>query len=79
MPGRFLMLGAVSSLLYSDLRYLSQEKHAIFKEIVIDGALLGLGMPRFDDALNAEDALAIQAYIFEESVLLREEEAKTEK
>ncbi len=64
--------GAVSSMLYPDLRYLSQEKHAIFKEIVIDGAFLGSGMPKFDDVMNAEDALAVQAFVLEQSVLLRQ-------
>lgn len=64
-------LGLVSSMLYPDLRYLSREKHAIFKEIVIDGAFLGSGMPKFDDVMNAEDALAVQAFVFEQSVLLR--------
>ncbi len=68
-------LGMASSKLYPDLRYLSPEKHAIFKEIVVDGALLSLGMPSFGDRINAEDALAIQAYVLEESRLFREEEA----
>ena len=64
-----------SSKLYPDLRYLSPEKHAIFKEIVVDGALLSLGMPSFGDRINEADALAIQAYVLEESRLFREEEA----
>jgi quinohemoprotein ethanol dehydrogenase len=65
--GAFLM----TSNLYPDLRYLTPEKHAIFKEIVIDGAYLGLGMPKFDDALTAEDAADIQAYVLEMSKGLR--------
>ncbi|MDK1023831.1 MAG: PQQ-dependent dehydrogenase, methanol/ethanol family [Gammaproteobacteria bacterium] len=62
-----------SSMLLPDLRYLAKEKHAMFKEIVIDGAFLELGMPRFDDVLNAEDTRAIQAYVLEQAVLLRAE------
>ncbi|MFT5805401.1 MAG: quinohemoprotein ethanol dehydrogenase [Candidatus Paceibacteria bacterium] len=65
--GGFLM----TSHLYPDLRYLTPEKHAIFKEIVIDGAYLGLGMPKFDDALTAEDATNIQAYVLEISKGIR--------
>ncbi|HIG40696.1 MAG: PQQ-dependent dehydrogenase, methanol/ethanol family [bacterium] len=65
--------GVVSSMLYPDLRYLSPDKHAIFKEIVVDGALQGLGMPKFDDVLDASQALAIQAFVIEQSALLREE------
>ena len=65
--GGFLM----TSNLYPDLRYLTPEKHAIFKEIVIDGAYLGLGMPRFDDALTPSDATNIQAYVLEISKGIR--------
>lgn len=67
----------VSANLYPDLRYLSTEKHLIFKEIVIDGAFLSAGMPKFDDVLNAEDALAIQAFVIEQSKLLRDESQQT--
>jgi quinohemoprotein ethanol dehydrogenase len=61
----------MTSNLYPDLRYLTPEKHAIFKEIVIDGAYLGLGMPKFDDALTPSDAADIQAYVLEMSKGIR--------
>ena len=46
-----------------DLRRLSRDKHKIFQQIVLDGALEPLGMPSFGDDLSAQDADAIQAYI----------------
>ena len=62
----------MSSNLYPDLRYLTAEKHAIFKEIVVDGAFVGLGMPSFGDALTAEDAKAIQMYVLDNARMMRE-------
>lgn len=50
-----------------DLRRLSPEKHAIFDEIVLKGALTPLGMGRFDDVLNADDTRAIRAFITEKA------------
>ncbi len=58
-------------MLHPDLRYLTQAKHAILKEIVLGGAFLGLGMPRFDDVLNEADVDAIQFYLFSQTMLLR--------
>jgi quinohemoprotein ethanol dehydrogenase len=62
----------MSSNLYPDLRYLSADKHAIFKQIVVDGAFVNAGMPSFGDALTAEDARAIQMYVLDNARLMRE-------
>ena len=62
---------AVSANLYPDLRYTIPEKHDIFKEIVVDGALVGLGMPSFGDAIDAEGAREIQMYVLEQARVLR--------
>ena len=50
-----------------DLRRLTPEKHQLFSQIVLNGALQPLGMGRFDDVLNANDARAIHAYIIHEA------------
>jgi quinohemoprotein ethanol dehydrogenase len=46
-----------------DLRRLTQEKHLIFKNIVLDGILEENGMPNFSGDLSAEQVDGIQAYI----------------
>ena len=46
-----------------DLRRLTQEKHAVFKNIVLDGILVENGMPNFSHDLSAEQVDGIQAYI----------------
>jgi quinohemoprotein ethanol dehydrogenase len=53
----------VSGGVVPDLRRLPVEKHAIFKEIVHDGAIHGAGMPQFADLLTEQDVRDIQAYI----------------
>jgi quinohemoprotein ethanol dehydrogenase len=50
-----------------DLRKLTPELHAAFKDIVLRGALAGGGMGRFDDVLSQEDADAIHAYLIDQS------------
>jgi len=52
-----------STPLLPDLRRLSVEKHAIFKDIVLGGALEANGMPGFADALDESRIDGIQAYI----------------
>jgi quinohemoprotein ethanol dehydrogenase len=47
----------------ADLRRMSAPVHATFKEIVLRGQRLPLGMPRFDDILSEADADAIHAYL----------------
>ena len=46
-----------------DLRRLTAEKHAAFKDIVLHGALQPRGMPRWDDLLSEKDADEIHAYL----------------
>jgi quinohemoprotein ethanol dehydrogenase len=50
-----------------DLRKLSPEKHRIFSDIVLNGALSPLGMGRFDDVLTRADAEALHAYLIDEA------------
>ena len=50
-----------------DLRRLSLEKHRIFFDIVLNGALLPMGMGRFDDVLTRTDAEALHAYLINEA------------
>ena len=53
----------VSGGVVPDLRMLSAENHAIFKEIVYDGVIHGAGMPRMGDLLTEQDVRDIHAYI----------------
>jgi len=53
----------VSGGVTPDLRMLSTEKHAIFKEIVYDGVIHSAGMPRMGDLLSEQDVHDIQAYV----------------
>jgi quinohemoprotein ethanol dehydrogenase len=46
-----------------DLRALTPELHAQFKDIVLGGARKEKGMPSFADALSAEDVEAVHGYI----------------
>ncbi len=48
-----------------DLRRLSPDTHAAFNEIVLKGALLPGGMPRWDDLLSEADATAIHASLID--------------
>jgi quinohemoprotein ethanol dehydrogenase len=46
-----------------DLRFMTAETRAQFKEIVIDGTRKDKGMVGFADILTADDAAAIHAYL----------------
>jgi quinohemoprotein ethanol dehydrogenase len=46
-----------------DLRYLTAEKHAQFKDIVLGGKLKQQGMESFSDRLSPEQAQSIHAYL----------------
>jgi quinohemoprotein ethanol dehydrogenase len=61
-----------STSLLPDLRQLSDDKHQIFSQIVLEGALLPLGMPSFKDQLSPADVRAIQAAL----VYLRDQDPK---
>ncbi len=52
-----------------DLRYLPGAQHNIFAEIVLRGARIPGGMPRFDDLLDDEDVRKIQAWLIEQTQL----------
>jgi len=48
-----------------DLRYMSSETHAQFQQIVLGGIRSKLGMPAFNEALNADQVAAIHGYLIE--------------
>lgn len=48
---------------FPDLRYMTPETHARFKDIVLGGVLAANGMVSFADVLNAQDVEAIHAYL----------------
>lgn len=50
-----------------DLRRIDPGLHAIFKDIVLKGAVAPTGMERFDDLLSETDVEDIHAYIIDES------------
>jgi transcriptional regulator with XRE-family HTH domain len=54
---------AVGGGVIADLRHMAPGKHEIFKDIVLKGALEGLGMGNFSDVLSEQDADAIHAYV----------------
>ena len=55
----------VSGGVVPDLRRLTAEKQAMFKQIVYDGVIHGAGMPRMGDLLTEQDVHDIQAYVAE--------------
>ena len=50
-----------------DLRRLTPTRHDLFYDIVLNGALTGAGMGRWDDVLTRADAEAIHAFIVDEA------------
>jgi quinohemoprotein ethanol dehydrogenase len=50
-----------------DLRRLDPSLQAIFKDIVLKGAVAPTGMERFDDILSESDVEAIHAYLIDEA------------
>ncbi|GHC95802.1 hypothetical protein GCM10019060_25180 [Novosphingobium pokkalii] len=48
-----------------DLRRMQPGTHEAFRQIVLEGALLPAGMPRWDDVLSVGDADAIHAYLID--------------
>jgi quinohemoprotein ethanol dehydrogenase len=53
--------------LLPDLRRLAAPTHAIFYDIVLNGAYASKGMARWDDVLTRSDAGAIHAYLVDEA------------
>jgi quinohemoprotein ethanol dehydrogenase len=62
-----------------DLRRMSAEVHEAFNAIVLEGALVPAGMPRWDDLLSAEDAAAIHAFLIDEQRATRARELDLQK
>ncbi len=56
-------IGVRSGGVVKDLRLLTKDKHAMFKDIVLEGVLESIGMASFDDLLDEKDVENIQAYI----------------
>jgi quinohemoprotein ethanol dehydrogenase len=54
---------AVGSGVIKDLRHMKPETHRAFKDVVLEGAMVGLGMGDFSDQFSEEDAEAIHAYL----------------
>jgi len=53
--------------------------HEAFRQIVLEGALLGGGMPRWNDILSPADADAIHAYLIDLQGKTRAEELAKQK
>lgn len=59
-----------------DLRRMTPDIHEIFDEIVLEGAFLPMGMPRWDDLISKDDAHALHAWLIDEQGKVRERELK---
>jgi quinohemoprotein ethanol dehydrogenase len=57
-----------------DLRRMQAGIHAAFESIVLGGALVPRGMPRWDDVLTPDDARAIHAYLIDQQARTRADE-----
>lgn len=62
-----------------DLRRMQPGTHAMFRQIVLEGALVPGGMPRWDDVLSPEDADAIHAYLIDLQAKTRADELAKQK
>jgi quinohemoprotein ethanol dehydrogenase len=62
-----------------DLRRMRPERHALFNEILLDGVLVGNGMPQWDDILSKEDVKAIHAYLIDLQAKTRAREMELQK
>jgi quinohemoprotein ethanol dehydrogenase len=56
---------AVGGGVIKDLRHMTAATHGAFKDIVLKGQLVGLGMANFSNVLSEADADAIHAYLIE--------------
>ncbi|HVR30068.1 MAG TPA: PQQ-dependent dehydrogenase, methanol/ethanol family [Thermoanaerobaculia bacterium] len=54
----------------ADLRYSAPRVFERYAEILLEGALLDVGMPAFDDRFSADDAAAIRAFVLSERARL---------
>jgi quinohemoprotein ethanol dehydrogenase len=62
-----------------DLRRMSPEVHKAFNDIVLNGALVQNGMPRWDDAMTEADANALHAWLIAEQAKVRADELEKKK
>ena len=62
-----------------DLRRLDADKHGIFRQILLEGLLVPLGMPRWDDLLSIKDVDAIHAFLIDEQGHTRARELQLQK
>jgi quinohemoprotein ethanol dehydrogenase len=62
-----------------DLRRMSPETHKAFNDILLKGALVQNGMPRWDDRLKPADANAIHAWLIDAQSKVRAEELEKKK
>jgi mono/diheme cytochrome c family protein len=68
--------GVASSGVTPDLRRSDPAVYPVMEDIVLRGARLPAGMPRFDEWLTPEDVQAIRAYVLSRRAALAEEQAK---
>jgi quinohemoprotein ethanol dehydrogenase len=62
-----------------DLRRMQPGMHDAFRRIVLEGALLANGMPRWDDRLSADDVDDIHAYLIDLQTRTRADELQKQK
>jgi quinohemoprotein ethanol dehydrogenase len=62
-----------------DLRRMQPGAHDAFRSIVLDGALVASGMPRWDDRLTRTDVDAIHAYLIDLQARTRKDELAKQK
>jgi quinohemoprotein ethanol dehydrogenase len=62
-----------------DLRRMAAGTHAAFRSIVLDGALVPNGMPRWDDRLTPEDVDDLHAYLIDLQTKTRADELAKQK
>jgi quinohemoprotein ethanol dehydrogenase len=62
-----------------DLRRMRPATHEAFRSIVLDGALVQNGMPRWDDLLSAADVDALHAYLIDLQARTRADELAKQK
>lgn len=62
-----------------DLRRMQPEIHDLFDDIVLEGAKLATGMPRWDDHLSKDDVNSIHAYLIDEQAKTRVDELEKQK
>jgi quinohemoprotein ethanol dehydrogenase len=68
-------IDAITSGVVADLRYASLETHAQFADIVLGGIRAHAGMASFADLLDADEVLAIQAYVIRRARETKAEES----